>query len=228
MTCSLWKVFELSIRETVDAMLHAGLTGGIASGKSTVARMFHEEGACLIDLDEVAHFVEAPDRTGWKAIVEYFGSDILNDDGTINREKLGSIVFRDKDKLAGLNEVVHPIVFEEWKRRIAEIHKRNPRSIVISDIPLLFEVGMKHLLDVVILVYIPPEDQIQRLMRRNGCSREEASIRLASQMPIDDKIPHADYVIDNGGSIEKTRAAVYEVWEELKGKRTVCLIREGL
>jgi dephospho-CoA kinase len=211
-------------------MLHAGLTGGIASGKSTVARMFQEEGACLIDLDEVAHFVEEPDRSGWKAVVEYFGSDILNDDRTINREKLGAIVFHDEEKLARLNEIVHPVVFEEWNRRLAEIHKRNPHAIVISDIPLLFEVGMKHLLDVVILVSISPEDQIQRLIQRNGYSREDANARLASQMPIADKIPHADYVIDNRGPIEKTGAAVHEVWKELKEKKgTGCfLIREGL
>ncbi len=200
-------------------MLHAGLTGGIASGKSTVARMFQEEGACLIDLDELAHFVEEPDRPGWKAVVAYFGSEILNDDKTINREKLGAIVFRDKEKLAGLNRIVHPAVFEEWNRRLKEINKKTPHAIVISDIPLLFEVGMKHLLDVVILVYVSPGDQIQRLMQRNGCSRAEADVRLASQMPIDDKIPHADYVIDNGDSMEKTRAAVHEVWEELKRKK---------
>jgi dephospho-CoA kinase len=211
-------------------MLHAGLTGGIASGKSTVARMFQEEGACLIDLDEVAHFVEEPDRSGWKAVVEYFGLNILNDDRTINREKLGAIVFHDEEKLAKLNEIVHPVVFEEWNRRLAEIHKINPHAIVISDIPLLFEVGMKHLLDVVILVSISPEDQIQRLIQRNGYSREDANARLASQMPIADKIPHADYVIDNRGPIEKTGDAVHEVWEELKHKKgTGCfLIREGL
>jgi len=200
-------------------MLRAGLTGGIASGKSTVARMFQEEGACLIDLDELAHFVEEPERPGWKAVVAYFGSDILNDDGTIDREKLGAIVFRDREKLAELNRIVHPAVFEEWNRRLADIDKINPQAIVVSDIPLLFEVGMKHLLDCVILVYVPPEDQIQRLMQRNGCSREDANARLASQMPIADKIPHADYVIDNRGPIEKTRAAVHEVWEELKEKK---------
>jgi dephospho-CoA kinase len=200
-------------------MLHAGLTGGIASGKSTVARMFQEEGALLIDLDELAHFVEEPDRPGWNAVVGYFGPDILNDDRTLNREKLGAIVFHDKEKLSTLNRMVHPAVFEEWNRRLNEIHKIDSHAIVISDIPLLFEVGMAHMLDVVILVYASPEEQIQRLMRRNGYSRNEADARLASQMPIAAKIPHADYVVDNGGSTEKTQAAVHEVWEKLKGKR---------
>lgn len=199
-------------------MLHVGLTGGIASGKSTIARMFQEEGARLIDLDELAHFVEEPDRPGWNAIVGYFGSDILNDDRTLNREKLGAIVFHDKERLSALNRMVHPVVFEEWNRRLNEICKVDPHAIVISDIPLLFEVGMAHILDVVILVYASPEEQIKRLMQRNACSGNEADARLASQMPIDEKIPHADYVIDNGGSTEKARAAVHEVWEELNRK----------
>jgi dephospho-CoA kinase len=200
-------------------MLHAGLTGGIASGKSTVARMFQEEGACLIDLDEVAHFVQEPGRPGWEAVKGCFGSDILNDDGTIDRGKLGAIVFHDREKLEELNRLVHPAVFEEWNRRLADIGKINPRAIVISDIPLLFELGMKHWLDCVILVYVSSEDQIERLIKRNGFGREDAHARLASQMPIADKIPHADYVIDNGGSIDKTRAAVKQIWNELKRKK---------
>jgi dephospho-CoA kinase len=100
-------------------MLNAGLTGGIASGKSTVARMFHEEGACVIDFDKLSHVVEEPDRPGWKAIVEYFGPDILNDDRTINRKKLGAIVFHDGEALDRLNRMVHPLVFEDWKQRVA-------------------------------------------------------------------------------------------------------------
>ena len=196
-------------------MLHVGLTGGIASGKSTVARMFQEKGACLIDLDELAHFVEEPDRPGWKAVVAYFGSDILNDDRTINREKLGKIVFHDRGKLARLNNMVHPPVFEEWKRRIAEISKINPHAIVVSDTPLLFEIGMHQLFDILILVYISPAEQIHRLMQRSGCSQKEAANRLASQMPIDEKVPHSDFVIDNKASIEKTWPIVNAVWEKL-------------
>ena len=208
-------------------MLHAGLTGGIASGKSTVARIFQEKGACLIDLDEIAHFVEEPDRPGWKAIVEYFGQDVLNDDRTINREKLGAIVFRDKEKLAKLNAMVHPAVFEQWERRVAGIRKTSPQAIVISDIPLLIEVGMRQWLDAVILVYVSPDDQIQRLMSRNGVSREEALTRLNSQMPIDEKIPHADFLIDNRGSIEDSRAAVHAVWKKLLTMEKKKIEKEG-
>ncbi len=196
-------------------MLHAGLTGGIASGKSTVARMFQEKGAFLIDFDELAHFVEEPDRPAWEAIVAFFGSDILNHDRTINRKKLGTVVFQDKEKLAMLNNMVHPAVFAEWKSRVAEIKKIVPQAIVISDVPLLFEVGMQKWLDAVIVVYISPADQIQRLIQRNGWSREEAHARLASQMPIDDKVTKADFVIDNRGSQEATGNAVEAVWQEL-------------
>ncbi len=196
-------------------MLNVGLTGGIASGKSTIAKMFVERGAYLIDFDDLAHFVEEPDRPAWKAIVENFGSDILNKDRTINRVELGLIVFADHEKLSLLNSIVHPVVFEEWKRRIEEIYERDPCAVVISDVPLLIEVGVQHLVDVVILVYASPEEQIQRLMSRNKCGRQEATSRLESQMPIDEKIPYADIVIENRGSQEMTRRVVDDVWKDL-------------
>jgi dephospho-CoA kinase len=196
-------------------MLNVGLTGGIASGKSTVAKMFEDKGAYLIDFDALAHFAEEPDQPAWKAIVEFFGTDILNEDGTINRTKLGLIVFADQEKLSRLNSIVHPAVFDLWRRRIEDIREMNPRAIVVSDIPLLIEVRMQHLFDVVILVYVSPEDQIRRLTERNEYSRKEAESRLDKQMPIDEKIPHADFVIDNKGPIETTRSVVNAVWEEL-------------
>jgi dephospho-CoA kinase len=196
-------------------MLNVGLTGGIASGKSTVAKMFEDKGAYLIDFDALAHFVEEPDHPAWKAIVEFFGREILNEDGTINRAKLGLIVFSDHEKLSMLNSIVHPAVFDMWRRRIEDIRKRNPRAIVVSDVPLLLEVRMQHLFDVVILVHVSPEDQIRRLTERNEYSRKEAESRLDTQMPIDEKISHADFVIDNKGPIETTRSVVNAVWEEL-------------
>jgi len=196
-------------------MLNVGLTGGIASGKSTVAKIFEDKGAYLIDFDALAHFAEEPDQPAWKAIVEVFGRDILSEDGTINRAKLGQIVFADQEKLSRLNSIVHPAVFDLWRRRIEDIREMNPRAIVVSDVPLLIEVSMQHLFDVVILVYVSPEDQIKRLTDRNAYSRKEAESRLDKQMPIDEKISHADYVIDNKGPIETTRSVVNAVWEEL-------------
>ena len=196
-------------------MLNIGLTGGIASGKSTAAKMFQERGAYLIDLDELAHFVEEPDQPAWKAIVDYFGYDILNEDRTINRVKLGLIVFADQKKLSILNSIVHPAVFDEWRRRIDNLYEVDPCAVVISDVPLLIEVGMQDQVDLVILVYVSPEVQIERLMDRDGCSREESVKRLASQMPIDDKIPYADIVIDNQDSPDETREIVYEIWDDI-------------
>jgi dephospho-CoA kinase len=196
-------------------MLNVGLTGGIASGKSTVAKMFEDKGAYLIDFDALAHFAEEPEQPAWKAIVEFFGTDILNEDETINREKLGEIVFTDQEKLLRLNSIVHPAVFDLWRRRMEDIREMNPRAIVVSDVPLLIEVSMQHLFDVVILVYIAAEDQIRRLQERNEYSRKEAESRLDTQMRIDEKIPHADFVIDNKGPLETTRSVVSAVWEEL-------------
>jgi dephospho-CoA kinase len=196
-------------------MLNVGLTGGIASGKSTVAKMFEDKGACLIDFDALAHFAEVPEQPVWKAIVEFFGTDILNEDETINRAKLGEIVFTDHEKLLRLNSIVHPAVFDLWRRRMEDIREMNHRAIVVSDVPLLVEVSMQHLFDVVILVYIAAEDQIRRLQERNEYSRKEAESRLDTQMPIDEKIPHADFVIDNKGPLETTRSVVSAVWEEL-------------
>jgi dephospho-CoA kinase len=201
-------------------MLNVGLTGGIASGKSTVARMLKEKGAILIDLDELAHAVQKPDGPVWTEIVRHFGQDILQADRTIDRRKLGAVVFADRAKLDLLNRLVHPAVLSEWQRRMEKIRKKRPDAIVLSDIPLLIEAGLMPMVDVVLLVYLSPEEQIRRLMARNGYSREDARIRLASQMPIGEKIPHADFVIHNEGPLEETRRAVGALWKELRQRRS--------
>ncbi len=196
-------------------MLNVGLTGGIATGKSTVARILVEKGARLIDFDELSHDVEAPDGPVWRQIVRHFGEEVLLDDRTVNRRKLGDIVFADREKLDLLNRLVHPAVFKEWRRGIEAIRKGQPDAIVLSDIPLLIEAGMKSMVDLVLLVYLPPEQQIARLVARNGYSREEAEKRIASQMPIEEKLPLADIVIRNDGSPEATQKALDEIWAEL-------------
>jgi dephospho-CoA kinase len=197
-------------------MLNVGLTGGIASGKSTVARMLADKGALLIDFDELAHAVQEPEGPVWREIVHHFGRDILSEDRAIDRRKLGAVVFGDREKLELLNSLVHPAVFTEWQRRIAEIRTAQPDAIVLSDIPLLLEAGLKPLVDLVLLVYIPPKEQILRLMVRNGYDSDEAAARLASQMPIDAKVPAADIVIRNDGLMEETHRAVDDLWEELR------------
>ena len=199
-------------------MLNVGLTGGIACGKSTVAQVFVMLGAYLIDFDKLAHEVQEPGKPAWKEIVRYFGKDILNQDETIDRNRLAQIVFTDKKELEALNNIVHPLVFNLWQERLDKIKIKEEHAIILSDIPLLFEGKMQDLFDLTILVLISPEEQICRLMARNNLSRNEAQIRLQSQMPIADKIGFADIVIDNQDNVSQTKEKVAEIWWQLKSR----------
>jgi len=199
-------------------MLNVGLTGGIACGKSTVAQMFVLLGAHLIDFDKLAHEVQEPGKPAWKEIVKYFGDGILNQDETLDRNRLAQIVFADKKELKVLNNIVHPLVFNLWQELLDKIKREENHAIVLSDIPLLFEEKMQNLFDLTILVLISPEEQICRLMARNGLSSDEAQIRLQNQMPIADKIGLADIVIDNSGNVLQTEKKVTEIWWQLKAR----------
>ncbi|MBN2538836.1 MAG: dephospho-CoA kinase [Deltaproteobacteria bacterium] len=199
--------------------MNIGLTGGIGSGKSTVARLFQNRGAYIIDLDVLAHKVEEPGGAAWNRIVKHFGRKILDKDDRINREMLGGIVFRDSEELEKLNSIVHPAVFEEWCLRVDDIVNNDKEAIIISDIPLLIEVGWHKAMDIVILVYTSPGVQTERIMKRNGYSYEEARNRINSQMPVDEKIPFADFVINNEGTPEETEAIVDRIWKKLLEKR---------
>ncbi len=196
-------------------MLNVGLTGGIACGKSTVAEMFVRLGAYLIDLDKLAHEVQEPGAPACRKIIDYFGDDILGRDQKIDRNKVAAIVFNHPEKLKALNDIVHPCVHEEWQARLKNIAAGDARAIVLSDIPLLFEARMQSLFDLTIVVMIPPEEQIVRLMARNGMTQEEAQKRIKNQMPIGDKVGMADIVINNQSSIANTQKRVQEVWQEL-------------
>jgi len=189
-------------------MLKVGLTGGIGSGKSTVARSFREKGAYVVDFDHLAHQTEKRGSAAWNSIVESFGRQVLNEDNTINRIKLGKIVFRDREKLKVLNSIVHPAVLVKWREEVDSILKIREDA----DIPLLIEVGWQDRFDTVMLVYASPNVQIKRIMKRNGCSHREAMERLNSQMPIDDKIAFADFVIRNEWSFDETSRLVDETW----------------
>ncbi|OPX41545.1 MAG: dephospho-CoA kinase [Deltaproteobacteria bacterium] len=202
-------------------MLNVGLTGGIGSGKSTIDRLFSAKGAYIIDFDALTYFVEEPNRQAWKEIVEHFGKKILNADDTINRKKLGEIVFRDRKKLNKLNSIVHPVVINEWQKRIENIRKEKEDAIIISDVPLLIEIGLHNRVDIRILVYISPEEQIKRIIKRDGYSIKKAEYRLNSQMSIDDKIPYADFVINNEGPLKETSKIVDEIWEKLLEKERI-------
>lgn len=199
-------------------MLNVGLTGGIACGKSTVADMFVRLGGYLIDFDKLAHDVQEPGKPAWQDVVNHFGGDILRPDGSIDRNKLGDIVFHDPEKLKKLNTLVHPRVFEQWWARLEEISSKDPSAIIFSDVPLLFEGGMQHLFELTILVKIEPEDQILRLMARNAVCREDAELRLSCQMPISEKVRLATIVIDNACAVEETEKKVVSVWQELVEK----------
>lgn len=196
-------------------MLNVGLTGGISTGKTTIANMLVERGAYLIDFDELAHDVQLPETDVWKEIVAAFSRQILAPDNTIDRNKLGTIVFSDEAKLQRLNEIVHPAVFREWQKRLKQIESMQPDAIVLSDIPLLIEIGAQHLVDLVLLVYISREEQMDRLIKRNGYSLEYAEKRISSQMPIEEKLKYARIVVNNQGTLAEAQKSVEEVWQEL-------------
>lgn len=202
-------------------MLNVGLTGGIACGKSTVAGMFVKNGAHVIDFDVLAHKVQGPGKPAWQKVVDYFGTEILQADGKIDRNKLGNIVFGDKHKITALSKIVHPFVYQEWQNQLKKISKKEKHAIVLADVPLLFEGKKQNLFDLTILVVIEPEEQIHRLMVRNHISREEAQKRLKSQLPIGEKKVLADIVIENRWTISETEKAVKKVWRELMQREKV-------
>ncbi|NIQ39060.1 MAG: dephospho-CoA kinase [Proteobacteria bacterium] len=197
-------------------MIVAGLTGGIASGKTTVARMFAEEGACVIDLDEVSRSVVERHKPAWHGILKAFGKTVVKKDGRLDRARLGRIVFGDPAKRRKLEQIVHPQVVAIYQKILTRILETNTQAIVITDVPLLMEVQMEQNFDKIIVVFVPPEFQMRRLVQRDGLSEEAAQNRLKSQMPIEEKVRRGDFVIDNRGPLRETRRQVKEVYEALK------------
>ena len=192
-----------------------GLTGGIASGKSTVSRLLAEAGARIIDADVLARQVVTPGRPAFQAVVDHFGSGILKSDGTIDRDRLAAEVFADPGQKAALERIVHPAVAEEMAARLAEIEATAPESVVVLDVPLLFEAGMDAGLDLVVVVDAPEAVQLERLIQRSGLSRSEALARIGAQMPMAEKRRRADVVIDNSGALASTRSQVAALWRRL-------------
>jgi dephospho-CoA kinase len=190
-----------------------GLTGNIACGKSVVAGMFRELGASVIDADQVARLIVEPGQPAWKEIVERFGEGVLNPDGTINRRRLGEIVFRDAEKREELNRITHPRIIEKIRELIEEHRKEGVRVVIVEATLIVEKGGMKPIIGDLIVVTADEETQIMRLTQRVGLSREEALFRIKSQMPVSEKVKHATYVIDNSGDLEKTREQVKRVWE---------------
>ena len=196
-------------------MLKVGLTGSIAVGKSFVLSVLAELGCVTFDADKIAHSVMEPGRPAHSDIVQEFGTEIVAADGLIDRAKLGAIVFPDDAKRKRLNEIVHPRVFEEQNRLLALAAEENPQGIAVIDAALMIESGGYRRFDKLIVVLCDREKQAERLMKRNGLSRQEAEVRIAAQMSSEEKRRYADYVIDTSGTFEETRRRVVQVYEEL-------------
>lgn len=203
----------------IPAMKVLGLTGNIASGKSTVARMLERSGARIIDADLIAREVVEPEKPAWADIVRKFGPGVLGADGTVDRRRLGEIVFADEGKRKLLMDITHPRIKEAVRERLSGYREENAPVVVIEAALIVESGGLREFLDGLIVVTADEESQIERLMNRSAHTREEALARIGSQMPAGEKALHADYIIDNSGTEEETEAEVKKLWEEI--------IREG-
>lgn len=193
-------------------MLKVGLTGGIGAGKSEVSALLVGLGAVLVDADRIAREVVEPGTPGLAAVVEAFGTGILAPDGTLDRPKLGAVVFSDAERLAALNAIVHPLV----GARSAELERAaRPGSVVVHDVPLLTENGLAPLYDLVVVVDAGPATQLDRLVRLRGMTETDARARMAAQATREERLAVADLVIDNDGPVEALAPQVREVWSEL-------------
>ncbi|MFD9967887.1 dephospho-CoA kinase [Streptomyces sp. NPDC059017] len=196
-------------------MLKVGLTGGIGAGKSEVSRLLASYGAVLIDADEIAREVVEPGTPGLAAVVEAFGPDVLTPEGTLDRPRLGAIVFADPKRLARLNAIVHPLV----GARSAELEAAaGPDAVVVHDVPLLAENGLAPLYDLVVVVDAAPETQLDRLVRQRGMTEPDARARMAAQATREQRRAVADVLIDNDGPLEALEPQVRRVWAELSDR----------
>lgn len=192
-----------------------GVTGGIGSGKTTVADMLGAKGAKIVDFDLLAREVVEPGTGGFNRIVGYFGTQVLAEDGTLDRKRLSKIVFNDVEKRKQLEGFTHPAIFKAFFARVKAISTADPGSVILVVIPLLVELNLQYLFDCLMVVYVPREVQIRRLARRDNITADEAAVILKSQIPIDEKLKFADFVIDNAGTLEETREQVEGLWKAL-------------
>jgi len=197
-------------------VLEVGLTGGIASGKSTVAAMFQGLGAALVDTDRLARRAVEPGSPGLARVVESFGPGVLGPDGALDRRGLRRVIFSDPGARARLNAIVHPLVLEMVEAELGRLGEENPGGVALVDVPLLFEVGWQARFACVVLVYVPPRLQVERLMARDQVDRKAAEAALAAQMPIEEKRGLAQFVVDNSGPLQETQRQVEEVYARLR------------
>jgi dephospho-CoA kinase len=205
-------------------MLRVGLTGGIGAGKSEVSKRLAAQGAVVIDADLIAREVVAPGTDGLAAVIAAFGPEVLGPDGTLDRVRLGDIVFADQQKLATLNSIVHPRV----GARMRELEEAaGPGSVVVHDVPLIAENGLASSYDLVVVVDVPPRTQLDRLIRLRGMSREQAQGRMTAQASRDQRLAIADIVVDNSGSLAELDRQAGELWSELRRRALIASADEA-
>lgn len=208
-------------------MIVVGLTGGIASGKTTVARMLKKMGALVIDADAISRDVMVPHSDCWKRVVNRFGEAILRNDHTIDRRKLASQIFSDAEKRMLLNRIVHPFIKKRIREMIARVGRTDPSALIIIDAALLVETGMYRDYDKLVVVAADEDVQIARLVRRNRLSVKEAQSRLRAQLPLERKKKVADYIITNQGSLERTRCQTRALLQKLLALPPVSMAKEA-
>jgi dephospho-CoA kinase len=197
-------------------MLKVGLTGSIAVGKSFVLEVLRELGARTMDADQIARECVEPGTLGLSAVVEEFGDGVLAANGSLDRMKLGAIIFADEAKRQKLNSILHPFIIARQDEVMRQWDGETPEAIAVIDAALMIESGGYKRFDKLIVVHCQPEIQLQRLMKRNNLSREEAALRIKSQMPQEEKMKYADYLVDTSGEFENTRRQVEELWRKLQ------------
>lgn len=195
-----------------------GLTGGIATGKSIVSSVFRELGAIILDADVIARLVVLPHQPAWEDIVDFFGPEVVNEDQSLDRTKIGEIVYNNPDSLKELNRFTHPRIMQYYKDELRRIKTEQPDAIVVLEVPLLYETNMDKLCQQVVVVYVDRETQIKRLMKRDNMSYVDAVRRVDAQMSMDEKVRRADFVIDNRGSIVETKEKATRYYNEILTK----------
>ncbi len=202
-------------------MLRVGLTGGLASGKSFVARRLGELGCHIIRADDLGHAVMAPGGEAWGAVVAAFGNDILKENGEIDRRRLGERVFNQPERLAALSAIMHPPIFRRQEQLVTQAAREDPHGIVVVEAAIMFESGSHGRYQQIIVAACPEPMQIERAMHRDGMTREQAQARIARQLPLADKVKRADYVIDTSGTKEETQCQTDAVFESLRSIATL-------
>ncbi len=197
-------------------MLRVGLTGGIASGKSTVARVFRELGAHVLDADRIAREIVPPGSPALARVARAFGKEMIRPDGTLDRAALGAVVFADEGKRRVLEGLLHPLILDEIDRRIDELERSDPQGVVIVEAALILEMGRQEEFDTLVVVWADEEQQRRRMMQRDNLSAEDAERRLDAQMPLSEKRSRAQFVVDNSGDPAACRADAERVYGELQ------------